>query len=189
MLRYLIAGMIAAGILAAVFILGSALMPPAGDLQRLARGEVAAFEFLDRPEPAPETRFVNAGGEEVTLADYRGKVLLVNLWATWCAPCKEEMPTLDALQAEMGGEDFKVIAISMDRDGPAAARKFLEQQNLKNLDLYTDQTGRMVGRFAVRGLPFTLLVDRESRVVGRMIGPAEWDAPEARALVRKVIEG
>lgn len=187
MLRYAIGGLIAVGLLAAVFVLVNSLGLPAGDPRHMARGTLAAFEFLQPPRQVPGTPFVNAEGEEVSLADFRGKVLLVNLWATWCGPCKTEMPTLDALQAEMGGKDFQVIAISMDRKGPEVARQFLEQQNLDNLALYADPSGRMVGELAVRGLPFTMLVNRNSKIVGRLTGPAEWDAPEAEALVEHYI--
>ncbi|MFP4002979.1 MAG: TlpA disulfide reductase family protein [Alphaproteobacteria bacterium] len=190
MLRYAIGAMIAAGILAIIVMLGLSMMPSADDpAKNLARGAVAAFEFADPPQDPPDTPFTNAEGEEVRLADFKGKVVLVNLWATWCAPCKVEMPTLDALQAELGSEDFQVVAISMDRGGPEQARAFLERQNLDNIALYMEPTGRMLGKFAVRGLPFTFLLNREARLIGYLAGPAEWDTPEAKALVKYYIGG
>lgn len=194
MLRYAIGALIAVGALALIWVLAVTQLPPSGDPRTFARGAVSAFEFVEDPKPVPETPFVNGEGAEITLADFKGKVVLVNLWATWCGPCKTEMPTLNALQAEMGGEDFEVVAISLDRRGPEAARQFLDLQELENIALYNDRSGRILGKlamygnFAVRGLPATLLVDRNSKVVGRLIGPAEWDTPEAKALLRHFIE-
>jgi thiol-disulfide isomerase/thioredoxin len=124
-------------------------------------------------------------GRSLTLADFRGRIVLLNLWATWCTPCREEMPTLDRLQARLGGTDFEVVALSIDHDGIAAVRKFYQEIGIKHLRIYNDPTTDATARLGVIGIPATLLIDREGREVGRALGPAEWDAPEVVETVRK----
>jgi len=133
----------------------------------------------DFPREVPEFGFIDGDGEARTLRHWRGKMLLVNIWATWCAPCKEEMPALSRLQAKRGGEDFAVLPISVDRGGLDKPRAFLEQIGADNLPLLLEQSGRLNVKLDVLGLPATLIVDAQGREVARMIGPAEWDAPQA----------
>jgi thiol-disulfide isomerase/thioredoxin len=148
---------------------------------------MAAFVFRKAPEPLPAFSFQDATGRERTLADWRGKVVLLNLWATWCAPCRKEMPALDRLQAELGSDRFEVVAVSVDRKGLEGARKFLEETKAGHLALYADPTARLAATLRAVGLPATLLIDAEGREVGRLLGPAEWDSEDARRLIRAVV--
>jgi thiol-disulfide isomerase/thioredoxin len=139
------------------------------------------------PREVPAFSFIDRDGETRTLADWRGKLLLVNIWATWCAPCKEEMPALDRLEAKLGGEDFAVLPISVDRGGLQKPSGFLDEIGADNLPLLLDETARLNFKLEVMGLPATLIIDEQGREIARMIGPAEWDAPEAIARLRQLM--
>jgi len=161
---------------------GEAVKAPGGDgFEKLVRA--------DEPGPVPAITFTDGDGKEQTLSDWRGQVLLVNLWATWCAPCKVEMPSLDRLQAKLGGPDFKVLPISLDWSGPEKPRTFLEREKLTNLPLYLDNTRGIMNKVGATGLPLSILIDREGREIARLAGAAEWDSAEAEALIRKAIDG
>jgi thiol-disulfide isomerase/thioredoxin len=149
-------------------------------------GTVAHFSLSNPRLPAPAVAFSDVEGKDVTFSAFRGRVVLVNFWATWCLPCLKEMPALDRLQARMGSADLVVAAVSIDRGGRAAAEPWLEQNGIKNLTLYLDPAARTAMAFRVAELPVSVLIDRNGNVVGRMVGPAEWDAPEAEALVRHI---
>ncbi|CAN7418475.1 TlpA family protein disulfide reductase [Mesorhizobium sp. LjRoot246] len=142
------------------------------------------FAVHEAPVPVPEISFEDANGQPKTLADFRGKVVLLNIWATWCAPCRKEMPTLDRLQAKLGGSDFEVVALSMDRAGPDKVKKFFAEIGIEHLALNIDTSGKAMFTLGALGLPMTLLIDREGEEIGRLIGPAEWDAPEMVAFIR-----
>jgi thiol-disulfide isomerase/thioredoxin len=162
---------------------------PAGPgANALSRGQMAAFVFRKAPEDLPEVKFLDADGRERTLADWRGKVVLLNLWATWCLPCRKEMPALDRLQREMGSDTFEVVALSVDRTGVPGARKFLDEAKVEKLALYADGTARMATTLRAAGLPATLLLDREGREIGRLLGPAEWDGEDAKRLIRAALK-
>jgi thiol-disulfide isomerase/thioredoxin len=145
---------------------------------------MAGFVFRKEPEALPEVKFQDGEGKERTLADWRGKVVLLNLWATWCVPCRREMPALDRLQQELGSDKFEVVAVSVDRKGIAGARKFLDDTKVGKLALYVDPTLRMTSQLAAAGLPATLLIDAGGREIGRLLGPAEWDSEDAKRLIR-----
>jgi len=163
----------------------SAQEPPKGPgTNPLSQGHMAAFVFRKQPEALPPIKFQDAEGKERTLADWRGKVVLLNLWATWCLPCRKEMPALDRLQRELGSDRFEVVALSVDRTGLAGARKFLDETKVEKLALYADGTARMANTLRAAGLPATLLIDRDGREVGRLLGPAEWDGEDAKRLIR-----
>jgi thiol-disulfide isomerase/thioredoxin len=149
----------------------------------LSQGQMAAFVFRKAPEALPEVKFLDAGGKERSLADWRGKVVLLNLWATWCLPCRKEMPALDRLQREMGSDTFQVVAVSVDRTGLPGAKKFLADTGAETLALYADPTARMGVTLRAAGLPATLLLDRQGREIGRLLGPAEWDGEDAKRLI------
>ncbi len=143
------------------------------------------FILLDQPVPAPqEAGVTDAFGGTVGLADFRGRVILVNFWATWCAPCVREMPSLDRLQAELGPEGLLVMAVSQDRKGLAAAESFYREQGLDNLEIFLDPKGEFARAMGVAGLPTSLLVDDRGRLLGAIEGPLEWDGPEAIELIR-----
>jgi thiol-disulfide isomerase/thioredoxin len=163
-------------------------LPSGPGSNALSQGQMAAFVFRKEPEALPEARFQGAKGTEKSVADWRGKVVLVNLWATWCAPCRKEMPALDRLQKELGSSKFEVVAISVDRTGLAGARKFLDEANVQNLALYADPTTKLSSALKAVGLPITLLLDTEGREIGRLVGPAEWDSEDAKRLIRAVIK-
>ena len=141
----------------------------------------------DRPRPLLSPPFTNAAGQDLGLSDFQGRTVLLNIWATWCVPCREEMPTLDRLEARLGGENFHVLALSIDRAGFGAVRDFYTQIGIRHLQLYlADQTRAMLG-FGVIGLPTTILIDTRGREVARRVGPAEWDSPAAITQFKRVI--
>jgi len=146
------------------------------------------FDLLDPPRPLPELRFVDGEGRPLTLADFSGKVILLNLWATWCIPCLREMPTLDRLQAKLGGPRFQVVVLSIDVGGLPVVEKFYRALKLKALDIYVDKTARAMIALGVAGIPTTLLIDRQGREIGRLAGPAEWDSKEATKAIRRYLE-
>jgi thiol-disulfide isomerase/thioredoxin len=174
---FLAAALSAALSLAAPMHEASAAEPP-------RTGGMQQFTLNNPALPVPETRFTDGAGKEMTLADFKGRVLLVNFWATWCAPCVAEMPSLDRLQAELGGKDFTVLAINEDRQGAAVATPFLEKHKIKSLAVHVDQRMALARALGVRGMPSTFLVDRTGKVVGSLTGEAHWDSPEAKALVK-----
>jgi thiol-disulfide isomerase/thioredoxin len=154
------------------------------------KGGLTKLVFADAPAPLPaDIGFTDDAGAPRSLADYKGKVVLLNLWATWCAPCKVEMPSLSRLQAALGGNDFAVVPVSLDRTGPDAPRKFLASNNLGNLPLLVDASASLANKIGAGGLPATLIIDREGREIARLLGPAEWDGPAAKDVVRAVIAG
>lgn len=122
-----------------------------------------------------EVRFVDADGRPMSLADFRGKQVLLNIWATWCGPCREEMPTLDRLQTRLGGAEFEVVALSIDREGLNVVRDFYAELELNALRIYLDTSTMTPINLNVLGVPTTLLLDRNGRELGRYTGPAEWD--------------
>lgn len=150
-------------------------------------GDLAAFVEKSPPAPIPEISFQDGSGASKSLADFQGKVILLNLWATWCAPCKAEMPSLDRLQAQLGSNEFEVVALAVDRKGPEAAQKFLDDTSSTHLKLYIDETARSGITLKSPGLPATFLIDRQGRELGRLVGPAEWDSPAAIKLVKTAI--
>ncbi|WP_137935449.1 TlpA family protein disulfide reductase [Mesorhizobium comanense] len=145
------------------------------------------FAVLDTPTAVPEISFADAVGQPKTLADYSGKIVLLNIWATWCAPCRKEMPTLDRLQAELGGPDFEVVALSMDRKGPDVVKRFFAEIGVTHLAVNIDTSAKAMFELGTVGLPTTLLIDREGKEVGRLIGPAEWDSLDMVDFIRSRI--
>lgn len=151
-----------------------------------AAAEPVETGTLDRSKAgtaAPDATFENGSGEPTSLADFRGKPLLVNLWATWCAPCVAEMPTLDRLAAS--GGDLQVIAVSQDLDGREKVETFFTEQKLANLEAYLDPDMALMTGLAVGTLPTTILFDPEGRELWRMTGQEEWDGPKAAALIKE----
>ncbi|MGI9408532.1 MAG: TlpA family protein disulfide reductase [Hyphomicrobiaceae bacterium] len=155
---------------------------------KLNVGKMTTFVFKDSPAPVPEAKFNNGSGAPMTLADFKGKVVLVNLWATWCAPCRKEMPDLDRLQAELGSDRFEVVAVSVDRGSPEKSRKFLDEINAKALKLYHDPSAQLSFTLKTIGMPSTLLIDADGRELGRLVGPAEWDSADAKRLIRAQLQ-
>jgi thiol-disulfide isomerase/thioredoxin len=145
------------------------------------------FVLHDKPASLPDVQFLDGEGHAQSLADFRGKVVLLNIWATWCLPCRQEMPTLDRLQTSLGGPDFEVVALSIDHDGPGVVKKFFAEIGIKNLAIHIDPSGEAGFTLATAGLPTTLLIDREGREMGRLVGPAEWDAPDMIDFLKPIL--
>ena len=141
------------------------------------------FTLLDPPVPVPLEAFAALDGTPVRLADFKGRVVVLNFWATWCAPCIREMPSLDRLQPALRDRGLAVLAVSIDRGGAKVIRPFAKRLGLEHLGLYHDDEGALFQAFGVTGLPTTFLIDRRGQIVGAYPGAAEWDEPEARALI------
>jgi thiol-disulfide isomerase/thioredoxin len=147
------------------------------------------FSPIDPPEQIAAPTFQDKLGRPVSLDSFKGKVVVLNFWATWCPPCVAEMPALDKLQADMGGKDFTVVAVSTDRQGIKKSAPFYRRAGIKNLDLYNDTRGNMLDAFKAKSLPVTVLLDRQGRVIGRIEGAAQWDSAEAKALIAHYLKG
>jgi thiol-disulfide isomerase/thioredoxin len=160
-------------------------------LRPLARGEVAAFEVSREPVRAPDFAFAAPDGSRRERASFAGKVVLLNLWATWCEPCKREMPALDRLQAELGGPGFEVVAVNIDTRNVDRPRAWLDQAGVKNLAYYTDHEAKIFQDLRRAGLadgmPTTILMDRNGCRLGRSRDAAEWASPDALALIRAAL--
>ena len=163
-------------------------IPTAATDRPPATGWMEQFSFIEPPRPAAQVPFLTPDGAEVTLADFKGRVLVVNFWATWCAPCVKELPSLDRLQLELGGEGLLVLAISQDRGGVEVAAPFLKDLDINRLGLFLDPKMKLGRAFGVRALPWTVVIDREGNVVGELPGLAEWDSPEAIRLLRHYLD-
>jgi thiol-disulfide isomerase/thioredoxin len=168
---------------------------PAAELARrlapLARGEVAAVGIASDPKRLPELAFTDGDGKPRTLASFQGKTVLLNLWATWCVPCRKEMPALDALQARLGGEKFEVVAVNIDTRNLDKPRTWLEEVGIKRLRYYADPSAKVfqdlkaIGK--AFGMPTTLLVDASGCELGALAGPAEWASDDAVALIEAAL--
>ncbi|MFQ5533737.1 MAG: TlpA family protein disulfide reductase [Sphingomonadales bacterium] len=152
------------------------------------KGATGSFISANPPQETPATEFQDAAGEQHTLAEYRGKVVLVNFWATWCPACLQEMESLNRLQAKLGEENFVVLTISQDTPESAAA-EFLAEHDLAHLGANIDKNRKLGLSLAQEFLPTSVLVNEDGMEVGRLIGSAEWDSPEAIALIRHFMRG
>ncbi|WP_245974300.1 thiol:disulfide interchange protein TlpA [Bosea caraganae] len=165
----------------------AAAEPIAQKLQPLARGEVAAAQVSERPGPLPNLGFAGPDGKAMTLADFKGKTVLVNLWATWCAPCKAEMPALDKLQAQLGGPDFEVIAVNIDTRDLDKPKHWLKSKKIETLAYYADPEAKIfqdlkaVGK--AEGMPTTLVVSKEGCQLAILHGAADWSSQDALAFM------
>jgi thiol-disulfide isomerase/thioredoxin len=184
---------------AGVYGFGSLGRSPSGDpackgavalsskIAPLAHGDVAALTMASAPLRLPDLAFTDGSGQPKKLSDWRGRTVLVNLWATWCVPCRKEMPALDNLQAKLGGPDFEVVAINIDTRDPAKPQAFLKDANLTRLGYFTDVSAKVfqdlkgVGR--ALGMPTSVLVDGQGCEIGTIAGPAEWDGDDAVKLI------
>lgn len=144
------------------------------------------FERWGAPRPLADLIFSDAAGRPVSLADFRGRLVLLNLWATWCPPCREEMPALDRLNARLGGDKFVVIALALD--SPVKAEAFLKQIKASTLGAYTDSQGLALSTLRVTTVPTTLLIDARGRELGRLSGAAPWDEKPALELIQSYLK-
>lgn len=146
------------------------------------------FLLWESPRDIAEINFEDGTGSSLALSDFAGKLILLNIWATWCGPCREEMPTLDALQAELGGPDFEVVALSIDRKGIDVVNGFYQEVGIEHLAPYVDRTGMASANLRAVGIPTTLLLDRQGKEIGRLVGEAEWNAPAMIEFLSDTIE-
>jgi thiol-disulfide isomerase/thioredoxin len=188
--------------LAAVYGIGAmqrnpteAACRPAAELAKrlapFARGEVAAVGIASNPKRLPELAFADADGKPRTLADFRGKTVLLNLWATWCVPCRKEMPALDALQGRLGGEKFEVVAVNIDTRNLDKPRAWLQEVGITRLGYFADPSAKVfqdlkaIGK--AFGMPTTLLIDPQGCELGTLAGPAEWASEDAVRLIEAAL--
>jgi thiol-disulfide isomerase/thioredoxin len=169
----------------------AASRPVAERLMPLAHGNVAALGVSSTPRLPPLLQFEDAEGKSRTLADFKGQAVLVNLWATWCVPCRKEMPALDRLQGALGGSNFAVVAVNIDTTRLENRHRFLAEAGVQNLAFYADPKAEVFQKLksdgTTIGLPITLLIDKAGCEVASLAGPAEWASPEAMALIRALI--
>ncbi|MBT3702237.1 MAG: TlpA family protein disulfide reductase [Alphaproteobacteria bacterium] len=152
-----------------------------------ANSPMQNFVWHKTPVDVVDIGFKDGAGKVLHLSDFKGRVVLLNFWATWCAPCRREMPDLDALHKKYGGKDFLVLALSQDRKGLEAVKEFYGEVDVKSLELYIDQKARTGRKLRVPGLPTTILLSRKGQEIGRLVGPAEWFSEDAQKIVEKAI--
>lgn len=153
------------------------------DLEALRDGDMRKLSFHSAPEAAPDVAYETVDGDTATLADYEGRHVVLNFWATWCAPCRHEMPTLSGLQEALGSDDFAVVTIATGRNPPPAMKKFFDDIGVENLPLHRDPKSALARSMGVLGLPITVLLDPEGREIARLQGDADWNSDSARAII------
>ena len=158
-------------------------------VEALRDGDMRKLMFHEAPLAAGTASFTTPDGEAHTLADWEGKYVLLNFWATWCAPCRKEMPMLDALQTEFGGEAFEVVTVATGRNSVAGIRRFFEEIGVENLPILLDPRQELAREMAVLGLPITVILSPEGEEIARLRGDADWASDSARAIVAALISG
>jgi thiol-disulfide isomerase/thioredoxin len=161
----------------------------AQDLSAYLTGEMRGLEIHDAPVAASALPYLRVDETEGNLADYAGQYVVLNFWATWCAPCREEMPSLQNLQAELGDEEFAVVTLATGRNPPQAIRRFFEEIGVDALPQYRDINQQIAREMGVFGLPITVILNPEGQEIARLRGDAHWDSPEAVALIEALIAG
>jgi thiol-disulfide isomerase/thioredoxin len=165
-----------------------ALATPAAALdEALLTGEMRRLDVAETPWTPEIDSFARADSTRGRLSDYAGEVVVLNFWATWCAPCKAEMPSLQALQDALGDDGLEVVTVAFGRHNPAQMERFWEETGVTSLPLHLDAGSEMAGSMGVRGLPHTFVLDREGRVLAELAGEADWAAPETLALMRSLL--
>jgi thiol-disulfide isomerase/thioredoxin len=158
----------------------AALAARSGDMKKLI--------FHSAPKSTSTAAFhLEDDGGKATLADYKGKVVLLNFWATWCAPCRKEMPQLSELQTELGGPDFEVLTIATGRNSPAGIKKFFKEINITNLPRHQDPKQALASQMGIFGLPITVILDRDGKELARLRGDADWSSDSAKAIIRALL--
>lgn len=161
--------------------------PASGFSKALAKGPMAGVIVHPQRKDVAAFTFANEKGEQLDLSNWKGRVVVLNLWATWCAPCRKEMPDLGKLQTALGGPDFEVVALSLDRKGLEASKAFLQEIGVTNLAPYIEPEAKSLAALQALGLPATILIDRNGKEAGRLLGPADWASPEAQAMVKALL--
>jgi thiol-disulfide isomerase/thioredoxin len=161
----------------------------AADIEGLREGDMRKLVVHSEPKAVSTAIFTTPEGDEKTLADWQGKVVVLNFWATWCAPCRHEMPSLDALNAEFGGDAFAVVPVATGRNALPAVRKFFEETGIETLPILLDPKQGLARDMAVLGLPVTVILNAEGQEIGRLTGDADWHSDSARAIVAALLAG
>ena len=159
------------------------------DMSGFLVGEMAELTIVSEPQKITDQIIASADGSPVRLSDMAGKAMLVNLWASWCAPCIEELPSLERLQATLGSDTFEVVALNVDRGGHRMAAEVLAEWNVSGLKVYADPSLQILTKLQAEGLPTSLVVDTDGNVRAYYLGPLEWDAPESIAFFKALSEG
>jgi thiol-disulfide isomerase/thioredoxin len=157
-------------------------------LEALREGDMKKLTFHAEPQPVSDTPFEAGEGGEMTLAEYEGKIVVLNFWATWCAPCRKEMPMLSELQTELGGDDFEVVTLATGRNPPPAMKAFFDEIGVDNLPLHRDPRSQVAREMGVLGLPITVILDRDGQEIARLRGDAHWNSDSAKAILRRLID-
>lgn len=160
----------------------------AQDIAALRDGDMRKLAVHAEPIAAPDVAFTGEDGAELTMSTYDGQYVVLNFWATWCAPCRKEMPHLSSLQAELGGDDMQVVTIATGRNSAPAMQRFFEEIGVDNLPLHTDARQTLARSFGVLGLPVTLIIDREGNEIARLQGDADWGSDSAKAILQALID-
>ena len=158
------------------------------ELKEMRAGDMRKLVVHKEARPRIDETFRDAFGNAVTLADYDGKVVVLNFWATWCPPCRAEMPSIDRLSGAMAGDDVEVLALSTDRFDVERVAAFFEEIEVKNLHVLQDRKGKLARKAGILGLPVTVILDRQGREIARLQGDAHWDSDDAKAIVARVVE-
>ncbi|SIO46471.1 Thiol-disulfide isomerase or thioredoxin [Rhodovulum sp. ES.010] len=158
-------------------------------LEALREGGMKKLNFHAAARPVPEAVLIDATGAERDLSDYRGQWVVLNFWATWCAPCRHELPALDRLQAELGGDSFAVVTVATGRNSPQGIDRLFSELEIRHLPKWQDKDSALARQMAVMGLPVTVILDPEGREIARMQGDAEWDSDSAKAIVAALLDG
>ena len=166
---------------------GTSKTPSASNPAKATAAAKFGFAVPETAQPVAALQFAGGDGELIRLEDFHGKVVLLNVWATWCPPCRKEMPSLDRLQAALGGPAFEVLALSIDHTGIETVKAFYRDIGLKHLRIYVDPSSQAMTALNVLGIPTTLLLDPEGRELARFTGAKEWDSPEILALLKEII--
>ena len=159
-----------------------------GELNNQKFGDMKKMTIASNTTSAPKTIFFDAGGKELTLNDFKGRLTLVNFWATWCAPCRKEMPSLEVLSNQIGGDTFQVVTIATMRSSEEAVKKFFNDNNIIDLPKFRDPKGYLARASGVAALPLTMLLDRKGNEISRLIGDADWSQDETIEFIKKALE-
>ena len=179
--------MLVVGVVAVFLVVVQSCSQPKTGLDLFAKGSLKKLTALENPPVQPNMVFTSPDGSEMRLSDYKGKVILVNIWATWCAPCIAEMPMLDELQVKRGGSDFEVVTISLARTA-AEAEAWLRKNKIDNLPIWHDGTYNVSAKLALPGLPTSIFYNKDGREIARIPGEVDWTSEEALALVDYLVE-
>ena len=182
-----------AAIMYTALVMGANLAPAIvhadmSEITEMRSGDMMKLNFHTVQKTASEQAFVKADGSGGTLADHKGKIVLLNFWATWCAPCRKEMPMLSELQTELGGENFEVVTIATGRNAPPAMKKFFKSIGVENLPLYRDPKQKIARDMGVLGLPITVILNKEGHEIARLRGDADWASQNAKDILRALID-